>query len=149
MVTQPSDDNLPPYGPPYHDTDIIHHTVNNIVKDHPPKKTRQKDTEFLPVQTSKKNSLHSKIKPNFGSVGYQQIITHGINTYYDIPKNDENIEELKFEDEGDTTQEKIKEEEKKSAFSTDFKIKKLKPHENTNLNQFQGNWISIFRINSV
>ena len=74
----------------------------NIVEDRHPKKTL---TKFVPNEHKKHLKkkrefehavLHSKSKPNLGSVGYQQIIGHGVNTYYDIPKTDEDVEELQF-----------------------------------------------------
>ena len=79
-IAQSSDDNLLPlYGPPYHDSDIIHHTANannHVQENHSPKKTKKyhspkKTTEFIPVEYNKQHkkkphTLHSKLKPNLG-----------------------------------------------------------------------------------
>ena len=80
-IAQSSDDNLLPlYGPPYHDSDIIHHTANannHVQENHSPKKTKKyhspkKTTEFIPVEYKKQHkkkphTLHSKLKPNLGT----------------------------------------------------------------------------------
>ena len=80
-IAQSSDDNLLPlYGPPYHDSDIIHHTANannHVQENHSPKKTKKyhspkKTTEFIPVEYNKQHrkkphTLHSKLKPNLGT----------------------------------------------------------------------------------
>ena len=104
---------------------IVHQTINNIVKEEIP----HESTEFIPVEQPKKShsekkgphKLHSKSRPNHGTVGYQQIITHGINTYYDIPKFDKDIKELKFEDEPLVGEEV----DVKDPFGTEVKIENL------------------------
>ena len=61
---------LPP-GPPYQDSDIIYNQVSNMKKPQKVQELRSPSSEPTP-----------------GTVGYQQIILHGVDTYYDIPKDD-------------------------------------------------------------
>ena len=62
-------------------------------------------------------------------MGYQQIITHGVNTYYDIPsKTDKDINKLQFQDEEKPLM--GQETDVKDPFGTKFNIENyLKTHE--------------------
>ena len=51
----------------------LHHHTKSIQHD----QSKSKDVIPLPI-----------MKPTPGSVGYQQIVVHGVDTYYDIPKPD-------------------------------------------------------------
>ncbi|XP_059083522.1 inactive histone-lysine N-methyltransferase 2E-like [Tigriopus californicus] len=81
---------LPPFGPPYHDSGIIKEKANDNSGDNKPNEITSNmlpPTSFQQIAEKKQKKADSKHKE--GSVGFQKIEMNGVEVAFDIPnKND-------------------------------------------------------------